>query len=59
MANCNECKKLKIKIEKEEGVSMINHICSKHNMSVRYAGKRFKGYIWSCDKCSDNDFVKK
>jgi len=59
MANCNECTKLDIKIEKEGTINMTNHICSTHNMSVRYTGKRFKGYIWPCTECNGADFVKK
>lgn len=58
MANCNECGKLDIVVEKDETGTNINHICSKHNITLRYAPKRFRGYIWPCVECNDNDFVK-
>jgi len=49
---------MEVVVEKDELGKNLNHICSKHNISVRYAGKRYKGYIWPCTECSDKDFVK-
>ena len=58
MANCNECKHLDIVIETEDDCKYKNHICTKHGVSLRYAIKRFTGYIWPCVECNDNYFEK-
>ena len=59
MANCNECKNLKTKVELEEDCKYTNHICKKYKESVRYTPKRYKGFIWPCSECKEEDFVKK
>jgi len=59
LENCNDCKKLEAIVETDENGKSINHKCTTHDVSVRYATKRFKGYIWPCLECNGIDFIKK
>jgi len=56
LANCNECKNMDVIVETDELGKNMNHVCTKHCISVRYAGKRYKGYIWPCTECDSKDF---
>lgn len=59
MANCNECKNLKLIMEKEGLDNFVNHMCTKHNVSIRYIAKKVKGFLWPCGECDGKDFIKK
>jgi hypothetical protein len=59
MANCNECKNLNIVIEKDGLLKYTNHMCKKHDVSLRYTVKRFLGFIWPRIECNGDDFIQK
>lgn len=59
MANCNECKKLEVKVKNTDDGKYMDHICKKHKVTVRYTPKVVKGFIWPCTECNGEDFIKK